>query len=346
MAIHAYTTQAGRINQVKGEILAHAIPREVLNITGNQHKMDQNTGDTIIFRRYLPNGATTTNSTTINTITATPNTHQIQEGVTPQAETIIPQDITVTLDYYGCLYSYTRKTAEMYEDKIPMHMKKICGERVGLLREMISYGALKGITNAFYAGGTTRGTVDETIKLNLIRNAVRSLEGNRANPVTTVIRPSRDYNSAPVTPGYIVFCHTDMAASIRDLPGFIERKEYAKEDALHPRELGSCEEFRFVTSPELGSYADSGAAIGSTGLTSTTGTSIDVYPVIVVADDAWGNVALRGKESFEVKHLPYDKIDSSDPLGQRGFLGAIFPCAAFIQNDGWAALLECGALSL
>ena len=91
---------------------------------------------------------------------------------------------------------------------------------------------------------------------------------------------------------------------------------------------------------------DSGAAVGTTGLVSTGASNIDVYFMIVVAEDAWGDVALRGLDGFSLTHLPHNKKDKQDPLGQRGYVGGKFWCAPFMQNDGWAAILECGATVL
>ena len=51
-----FTTQAQRIGVLKGEILAHADPKEVLGITGMQKKMPKNVGETVKFRRWLPFG--------------------------------------------------------------------------------------------------------------------------------------------------------------------------------------------------------------------------------------------------------------------------------------------------
>ena len=41
-----YSTAAGRINEQNGEILAHAMPKEVLGITGMQRTMKKNAGKT------------------------------------------------------------------------------------------------------------------------------------------------------------------------------------------------------------------------------------------------------------------------------------------------------------
>ena len=342
-----YDTVTQRIGKQKGQTLAHAVPVEVLGITGNQHEMKKGSGDTTVFRRWLPKGGATTNADTINQWSVTVNSHLTQEGVTPEADTLTPQDITVQINQYSCLYSYTDKVALLYEDDIPYYMKEQTGERMGLVREMIRYGALKGCSNKFYAGGTSRATVDEAISLNLLRKVTRSLAGNRGKRVTRVLSPSAKYNTTAVEGGYIVFCHTDCEHDIRELPGFVPTADYGSRKLLHQEhELGSADRYRFICSPELDSIIDSGASLGSTGLVSTGGSQIDVYPFIVVAKDAWGDLALRGKHSFGLRHIPHNKVGKSDPLGQRGDVGSVFWSAAFVQNDGWMAVVEAGVTDL
>lgn len=346
MAGVTFSTPAGRINKIKGEILAHAVPVEVLGITGQIKKYDKNRGDTVVYRRFVPYGGATTNSTTINTWVVNPTSHIVQEGVTPLSDTLTPQDITVTLNQYSALYMYTDKTADLYEDDIPAEMKKQCGERMGLVREMIRYGTLKAGTNAFYSGGTSRATVNATISYNLLSKIARSLLANHGKQITSVLAPSANFNTAPVEAAYLVFVHTDAEHDIRLLPGFKEVAAYGQRKPVHEMELGSLGRFRFIVSPELGSYADAGAAIGSTGLFTTTGSLIDVYPFIVVAEDAWGEIALRGAGSFDMTDLRPGQKDKNDPHGQRGYIGAKFYSAAVMLNQGWAAVAECGVTSL
>lgn len=346
MGTQSYDLRAPRVGKLKGEILKHAVPREVLGITGTQHKMGKNQSDTVIYRRWLPYGGATTNATTINTWSVDANAHLTQEGVTPDADTLTPQDITVQLNQYSCLYMYTDKTAVLYEDNIPDPMKKQTGQRMGLLREMIRYGALKGCTNKFYAGGTSRATTDEAIGLGILRKVSRSLLGNRGDLITQILAPSANFNTSPIEAGFLVFIHTDLENDVREIPGFVECAAYGSRKVMHEMELGAVDRYRFICSPELSEIADSGAAVGTTGLLSTTGSNIDIYPTIVVAEDAWGDVALRGMDSFNVNHIPHTSKDKSDPQGQRGYIGASFWSASFIQNDGWMAVIECGATDL
>ena len=59
MAQQAMTTQTQRIGALKGEILKHAVPKEVLGRYGVKKPMPKNSSETIKFRRCLPKGATT-----------------------------------------------------------------------------------------------------------------------------------------------------------------------------------------------------------------------------------------------------------------------------------------------
>lgn len=346
MGIQTYSTATPRIGKLKGEILKHAIPRLVLGITGDQKKIGKNQSDTVLYRRWVPYGGTAGTASGTNTWSVTATNHQVNEGVTPEADTLAPDDISVQLQQYACLYSYTDKTAELYEDKIPTEMKTQAGERMGLVREMIDYGALKGCTNKFYSGGSSRATVDEGIGLGTLRKVSRSILGNRGDLVTNILKASADYATAPVEAAFIVFCHTDCENDVRELPGFKAVSEYGSMKSLHPMELGSTDRYRFIVSPELSSIPDSGAAVGSTGLISTTGSNIDIYPYVVIGKDSWANVALRGMDSFDIIHIPYDQKDKTDPLGQRGYIGAKFYSASFVQNDGWMCIVEAGASDL
>lgn len=347
MAQATYASPEGRINEQKGEILAHAHSFEVLSITGTNRKMARNMGDNVSFRRFLPYGAASTNNNTINRPSVDPALHMVTEGVTPTADTILTQDINVALQQYMCLYSYTDKTELLHEDDIPAEMKKQTGERMALLREMIKWGVLKGGTNAYYAGGTSRATVDETISYALLSKITRNLEANRAKKITEVLKPALEYDTSAVQAGYIVFAHTDLRHDIEQIPDFVPASKYGGGRKLvHKDELGSVGLYRFVLSPDLSGYADSGAAVAGTSLYSTTGTSADVYPFVVVGEEAWGDVALRGMGSFELINLPASQKDKSDPGGQRGYVGAKLWSAAVITNNGWMAVGEAAITAL
>ena len=353
MTMQTFGLSAGRLNRFRGEILKHAVPVEVLAKGGRQVKFPKNNSDTYVARRWLPYGSTTTNNGNQFFSNATGDrgnvlaqAHLVQEGVTPTPDSITPQDVTVVMQQYSCLYGFTDKTYDLYEDDIPKAMQEQIGERVALVNEMINYGVLRASTNQYYGGtGTSRSTVNGRLTLNLVRKVVKALQANHGKNVTSVLGASNQYGTDAVAPGFIVYCHTDMEPDIRDLPGFVPAEKYATGSPM-PNEVGKCERFRFVTSPDLPSYQDAGAAVGSLGLYSTTGTSIDVYPLIIAAADAWSQVAVRGKESLDPTFLPPGQKSKSDPHGQRGYAGTIWWKAAMIENASWIAIANVGVTSL
>ncbi|MEK9796295.1 MAG: N4-gp56 family major capsid protein [Alphaproteobacteria bacterium] len=355
MTVQTFALTPGRLNKFKGQILAHAVPLEVLGKTGRQVKLPRNNSDTYVARRWLPYGATSTDANTINRFfqngtgdrgNAVVQANQISEGVTPSPESITPQDITVVVQQYGCLYGFTDKTYDLYEDDIPAAMIEQIGERVTFVNEMIVWGALRACTNQYYGGtGTSRATVNGALTLGMVRKIARNLQANHGKPVNSVLSASGNYGTDAVAEGYTVYCHTDMEPDIRDLPGFVPAEKYASGKPM-PNEIGKCERFRFITSPDLPSIQDAGAAVGSTGLQSTTGTNIDVYQFIVTAKDAWSQIAVRGKESLDPTYLPPGQKTKSDPLGQRGYAGTIWWKAVMLENQGWLAVGNVGIRTL
>lgn len=344
--IQGYSTVAGRINEIKGKTLKHAVAKEVLALGCTMEQMPKNEGDNITYRRWLPYGATATSVNTQNRPAVTASAHILAEGVTPTAETMTPVDVSVSIQQYGCIYSYTDKAADLYEDDIPKHMIEQTGERMGLLREMIRWGEMKAATNVLYSGGTSRATVDEKITLNVLRRMARVLKLNHANKKTKILSASPNYDTSAVEAAYMVFVSTDAEADIEDLPGFIPVAKYGQRTVLSPEEKGSCGEFRFITSPELTAVIDSGAAVGSTGLVSTGAANIDVYQFIVMGEEAVFDIALRGAKSFSVIHLPHTMQSKEDILSQRGYVGAKFWSAAKMTNGGWMGIIEAGVSTL
>lgn len=344
MTAHLYTTKAGRINEVKGETLAHAIAVEVLAMGCKMKQMPTKAGDNITYRRWLPFGATAgANSQNRPSVNAAQ--HITQEGVTPPADNMTPVDVNIVQQQYACLYSYSDKAAELYEDDIPEEMKVQTGERMGLVREMIRFGAIKACTNVVYVGGANRAAVNSAITLPALRRMSRILKLNHAKKKKRMMASSAAYDTYAVEAAFCVFVSTDAEADVRDLTNFVPVAKYGTRTPISEDELGSVEEFRFITSPELAPYAGSGAAVGATGLVDTGG-NIDVYPFMVMGEDAVYDVALRNMNSFDLIHIPHNSEDKSDPLKQRGYVGAKFWSAVAIVNEGWMGVIEAGVTDL
>ena len=353
MGIQNYSTVASRnlIRAAQG-MLEHAQPITVLGDFGTQREMPQNSTDTLVFRRTLPFGASPTGTTIEGTsrYVGTPNVNAtdfvLAEGVTPNANTITFQDVSVQLQQYGLLFKYSSKVEQLYEDDIPGEMVKLTGETMAEVMEQVRYGVLKAGSTVIYANGSSRAAINTPISLNALRKAARTLESNRARRVSSRVAPGPNFGTRAVQPAFIVFVHTDGVADIRNLPGFTRVEEYGSFKPIHDREIGACEDFRFITSPLLKPFLASGASVSGTGMLSVGGSNVDVYPFLIIGEDAWGQVALKGMSAIKPVVLKASQTNHANPLGQFGYVGASTWFAAVRLNDAWMARIEAGVTAL
>ncbi|WP_292449517.1 N4-gp56 family major capsid protein [Methylibium sp.] len=313
------------------QMLSHAEPIIVLQKMGLVKPVPKHKGENVKFRRPNPWSVTTT---------------PLTEGVTPAAKSIGYTDVSVVLAEYGDFVELTDKIQDLHEDPVLNDQMMLAGENAAETLEIVTYNVLKGGTSVKYGGGTSRVTVASKITLALVQESVRNLMGNRAKRITSILSPSTNIGTRAVEAAFVAFTHTDAASDIRALPGFTKVADYGSRQVLCPEELGTVEDVRFVCSPLFVSFANAGVAIGATGLKSTGGANIDVYPMIVVAKEAYGTTPLKGMSSSEIKVLRPGEARGGDPLGQRGSVGWKAWFQAVRLNEAWMRRIEVGVTAL
>lgn len=331
------------------EMLKHAQPIKVLSTFGSQKQIPQNKTDTVVFRRALPLDAGSNGAPNV-----TASNYLMQEGVTPAARTITYQDVQVTLQQYGVLMKISSKAESLYEDDIPADMVKLVGEHMGTLEELISYGVVRGGTNVVFANGTARTAVNTAVTVNKLRQAARQLESAHAQLVTERLSASVNFGTSAIEPGYLVFIHTDLEADFRNLTVnsvsvFTPVAKYGSQKPVHEREIGTVERFRIITSPYFKPFLAAGGTVTAGAFLSnggTTGTTADVYPIMVVGQEAWGQVALKGQNAIQPIYLPAKTITHANPMGQFGYVGANFWKNAVRLNENWMVRVEAAASGL
>ena len=116
---------------------------------------------------------------------------------------------------------------------------------------------------------------------------------------------------------------------------------------------GKPERFRFITSPHLEPYLSAGTTTTANtrlaaGVPNSTGAeAVDVYPIVVLSEECFGDVMLRGLNSLsKVAMIPASSQTKDDPLGQRGYVGCSGYFAAVRLNDQQMAVFETAVSSL
>jgi len=270
-------------------------------------------------------------------------TTPLTEGTTPTSQALSYEDVTVTLSQFGNVVEITDVVADLAEDPVLKDAAMLCGEQAGETIETLMWGVIQGGTNVFYNNGAARSAVNTAITLVKQRGITRQIKAERGKKITSMISSSVKYGTEAVAPAYIAFAHTDLESDIRELAGFTPTEKYGSMQAL-PYEIGKVEDVRYLLTPVLSSIPNAGGAKGT--MVSTGGTSADVYPVVYVAKDAYGHVALKGAEAISPSIINPGQLDKSDPLGQKGMVGWKTYHKSFIANQAWMARLECAATAL
>ncbi|MBS6026357.1 MAG: N4-gp56 family major capsid protein [Haemophilus pittmaniae] len=330
------TTKYGDISERTGVyavagLLKQADPILVLSKFGQTKPIPKNRSQKIKFRRAVP---------------FKPALTPLTEGVRPESQKMKYEDVETTLKQYGTYTEITDVIEDTHEDEVLKDAIVLSGNQAGETMELLTWGAVIGGTNVIYANGVQRDQVNTVLSLAKIRQAVRTMMNNRAQKITNVLDGSVKVQTRPVEAAFIAVCHTDLEPDIRNLPGFVPVAQYGSRSVVSPNEFGSVENVRFVTSALLGPILDAGGTVGSNKVLSTTGTKADVYPVIILGQDAFGICPLKGKESAEIKVRNPGKPEKGDELGQTGSVGWKAYHTALILNQGWMSRLECAATQL
>lgn len=314
---------------IDANYLKHAEPIEVVAKMGMTRTLPANRDDKVKYKRPTPFPAATT---------------PLAEGVAPSPRAMAYEVVDVTIQQYGDVVGLTDKVSDLAECPVLKDSGKACGEQKAETIELVTLGVLRGGTNVAFANGTARNQVNTPITVAKIKGAVQFLMRQRAKRITSFVKSSAAQMTATIKPAFVGLCHTDSQADLENLQGFKTVDQYAGQTELLPGEFGALGDVRFCSTPLMPKWADAGAAKGT--MVSTTGTSADVYPIIVFGDEAWGRTTVGGKAFEKLMVARPDQVSIANPLGQKGTVGWKQYFAAWIANNGWMVRIETGVTQL
>ena len=264
------------------------------------------------------------------------------EGVSPAGTKPTITDVEATLAEYGDFIPYSGFMMDTHEDPILKEYGALCVQQASETVETIRWNVVKAGTSVGYSNGT-RSTVNTPISLTAQRTATASLLRQRGKYITAVVSSDARFRTEPVEAAFVAVCHPDCSNDIRNLPGFIQTKQYG---SVSPwaNEIGSVEDVRYVRStlftPFAGADGVTGGAKGAMRAVAGDGVAADVYPIIYFSKDAYGIVPLKGTNALAlIAHNP-GSSGTADPLNQRGTLGWKTAQTSVILNDNWLYRLE------
>lgn len=299
-------------------LLERAVPSFVHNRFAQVRDIPANSGtNTIKFRKY---GSLTAQTTALS------------EGVTPSGTQLSVTDITATVLYYGDYVTLTDVVMLETYDPILTETAEILGDQAGDSLDQLCRNVLAAGTTIQYASSATSdGTVTAAMKFTRdeAKQAVRTLRGNLAKPITTMIDPSTGYNTVPVGRSFIGICSEDTAFDLDDATGWIPLEKYPSKAGVMPDEIGALGNVRFIMTTNA--YVNSGAGAGG----------VDVHYTIILGQNAYAQSRISGAALQNIVK-PLGSGGTSDALNQRATSGWKAAYVAKILNQGYLVVVHHG----
>jgi len=272
-------------------LLEKAVPSFVHNRFAQVRDIPRGSGTNIIkFRRYGLLTATTT---------------ALSEGVTPAGSSLNVTDMVATVAQYGDYITLTDVVLMETYDPILTEAAEILGEQAGDSLDQLCRNVLVAGASAQYAStADSVATVGAAMKLDRaeVKEAVRTLKGNNARPITSMINPSTGYNTTPIGRCYVGIVDPDTTYDLDDATGWIPVEKYPNKSNVMPDEVGSLAGVRFIE---------------STNAYNTAGTLVTtVYGTLIFGQNAYAQTRISG-ETLKNIVKPLGSAGTADPLDQR-----------------------------
>ena len=298
-------------------LLMRALPQFLHTMWAQIRDIPRNAGtSTIKFRRYGNLAAATS---------------ALSEGITPAGSQLAVTDITATALQYGDFVTLTDVINYESQDRVLMEAAEILGDQAADTLDQLCRDVLVAGTSVSYGGSGNAATGDvaagDVITTTLIDAAVLTLKNNNAKKVKTRVDASTGYNTTPIRTAFVGICHNNLAAKIKALTGFVGVEKYPSQTDVMPGEFGYYNEVRFVETTN-------GKVLTGQG----TG-GIDVYPLVIMGQDAYGTTRISG-EAMKNIVKPLGSAGTADPLEQRATSGWKATFVAKILNNAFITRIE------
>lgn len=297
-------------------LLERALPSLIHNRFAQVRDIPKNSGtDTIKFRQY---GALTANTTALT------------EGVTPTGSQLSTTDITATVLQYGDYVTITDKVTLESIDPVLVEAAEVLGEQAGDTLDQLCRNVLVAGTTIQYAStATANDEISLAMKINRaeVKEAVRTLRGNNAKPVTSMIDPSNGYNTTPVGRSFLGICSEDTAHDLDDATGWIPVEKYPRKDKVMEDEIGSLANVRFLMTTNAYVSADAGSDTN------------DVHYTLIFGKNAYAQTRIAGAALQNIVK-PLGSGGTADPLNQRATSGWKAHYVAKILNQSFLLVLR------
>ncbi len=202
---------------------------------GQKRNIPKGTGKTVEFRKY-------------NLFTPSVTSNRLDEGVTPDAQTLSQTKVEATISQYGAYVVISDLLSMTAYDPVIDDTTELLGEQMGTLIDWITRDAMVAEASDQFAGGRaslSAVTASDKLTMTEVRKAVRTLKKNKARRFNTnVVDGSRR------APHFICICSPDATFDLQNDENWKDVSKYQNAEAIYSGEIGRMFGVVFVESTE------------------------------------------------------------------------------------------------
>lgn len=269
-------------------LLQRAKPFLAHLLFGQVRPLPAKVGSQIKFRRYAAKSAATT---------------PLTEGVTPSGSQLSVTDITATVSQYGDFTEVSDIVDITVEDPVITEAVEINGEQYGLTIDNIVRDVLSSTASSVNASNGSNGNTPTEITKADIDSVVKTLMGNNAQMITSMVNPSANFGTVPLPPSYWGIADTDISDDLANVSNFVSPEQYGNKEAVDG-EWGSTGRVRWMLSSEGKATSESPVQ----------------YHCFVFGKNAYGITEVKNGSAKNIIR-PFGSGD--DPLEQRATVGKV-----------------------
>lgn len=284
----------------------------------------------------------------LRAVTPEADTSESAEGQNKAARALTYEQVTKTFEEFEESFAVTSRQAELGEYDVLMHSKDRLLDLLRRTREQNAWLEYRACNNVLFnsSAHTAITQVNGAITGGRFEVVSRALSDNRAPYVYEASSGSPNSGTTPIEASFICFAHTDCKPDIRRLPGVTIYHQVGGAKKGMRELFAYWNDICFVLSPEFKPRLAAGAAIGSTGMKSAGGVSVDVYDYVVFGREAFGKCNLTGMSSKEglgaLELNVLNKADKSDPTNKRRIVSARWWDAPVILDQNRCFSIQAG----
>lgn len=241
-----------------------------------------------------------------------------------------------TMQNFGYFTEYSRDSLDFdTENDLEQYVNsQMISTASQITEDLLQIDLLNAAGTIFY-GGTAQSDAEmnETSKVSyedLARLSV-ALDNTRTPKNTTVITGSMKVDTKTLPAARVMFVGPDLIQQLRKMKdyhgdaAFIPVQKYGDATTILRGEIGTVDQFRIVVNPEMMKWEGVGALVTDDKGVYTTEGKADIYPMLVVGDDAFTTIGFHPtgtNTKFEIIHVKPGSGNASnaDPYGKRGFM--------------------------